>query len=136
MLVGLNSRSKERPRNRAGARASAAITAGVMLAAGAVLPAHADEPSEERVLIPPEQVSIQMFSLNPWVSQTNVKTVLEGLAEIGFQNIEPWGGTFSGYSASQFKELTSGLGISVPSSHYNVGESDFDDTLVFIDTLG
>src|SRR5690625_7868293 len=55
---------------------------------------------------------------------------------MGFENIEPFGGTFSGYSAEEFRELTDGLGISVPSSHYNVDEDDFDETLDFVAEIG
>ena len=117
-------------------RGSAALSIGALAVAGLALPAQADDPSEDRVLIPPEQVSIQMYSLNPWVNAQTVEPVMERLSEIGFQNIEPWGGTFTGYSAAEFRDLADGLGISVPSSHYNVGENNFDDTLEFISTLG
>src|SRR5690625_5174363 len=83
-------------------RGSAAVSIGALAVAGLALPAQADDPAEDRVLIPPEQVSIQMYSLNPWVGDDGVETVLKGLSEIGFQNIEPWGGTFSGYTAAEF----------------------------------
>ena len=90
----------------------------------------------DRVLIPADQVSLQMFTLIPWVNSDGLVPVLERLSEIGFQNIEPFGGTFTGYTATEFRELADGLGLSVPSSHYNVAEGTFDDTLDFVATLG
>src|SRR5690625_861344 len=132
MLVGLDSRSNNAGRSRNAVRGGAALAAGILFAAGAALPAVAANPPQDRVLIPPEQVSIQMFSLIPWVSEVGLEPVLERLSEMGFENIEPFDSTFSGYSAEEFRELTDGLGISVPSSHYNVDEDDFDETLDFV----
>lgn len=106
-------------------------------AAALVVPqAAAADPGDDGVHIPVDQVSLQMFSLIPWTSSDGLVPVLERLSEIGFKNIEPFGGTFSGYTATQFRELTDSLGINVPSSHYNVNEATFDDTLAFVDTLG
>ena len=108
----------------------------VATAAALVVPQAAAAADDDRVLIPAEKVSLQMFSLIPWTSSDGLVPVLERLSEIGFKNIEPFGGTFSGYTAPQFRELTDSLGINVPSSHYNVNEATFDDTLAFVDTLG
>jgi LPXTG-motif cell wall-anchored protein len=109
----------------------------VATAAALVVPqAAAADPGDDGVHIPVDQVSLQMFSLIPWTSSDGLVPVLERLSEIGFKNIEPFGGTFSGYTAPQFRELTDSLGINVPSSHYNVNEATFDDTLAFVDTLG
>gem|GEM_PF-1133760 len=95
-----------------------------------------DVPEPDPVLIEPERVGVQTFSLNPWVGDEGIPAVFEALSNIGLQNIEPWGGNFSDYTAEEFRELTDGLGLSVPASHYNVGEDDFDETLEFVKTLG
>ncbi|MEE6289332.1 TIM barrel protein [Georgenia sp. MJ173] len=88
------------------------------------------------VRIPVEQVSVQMFSLIPWVDDAGLRPVLTRLAEIGFENIEPYGGNFNGYTAEAFRAMTDTLGLSVPSSHYDTDEETFDQTLEFVETLG
>ncbi len=94
------------------------------------------EESPEPIEVPVEDVSLQMFSLIPWVDEVGLEAVLERLGEIGFVNIEPFGGNFEGYTAQEFRELAAGYGLSVPSSHYNVDEDSFGETLEFVDTLG
>ncbi|WP_171467968.1 PQQ-dependent sugar dehydrogenase [Cellulosimicrobium sp. 72-3] len=94
------------------------------------------EGSTEPVVVPAEQVSIQMFSLIPWVNEAGLPAVLERLSEIGFKNIEPFGGNFSGYTAEEFRALADSYGLSVKSSHYNVDEATFDATLDYVGTLG
>ncbi|MGO1510380.1 MAG: sugar phosphate isomerase/epimerase family protein [Actinomycetales bacterium] len=123
-------------------------TAGALLASALVMPLAlsgasaepADEPAPapaaEPIHVPAEQVSIQMFSLTPWVGDAGLEPVLGRLAEIGFQNIEPFGSNFGGYTAEEFRAMTDGLGLSVPSSHYNVDEDTFDETLEYVATLG
>ena len=108
----------------------------VATAAALVVPQAAAAADDDRVLIPAEKVSLQMFSLIPWTSSDGLVPVMERLSEIGIKNIEPFGGTFTGYTAGQFRELADSLDISIPSSHYNVNEATFDDTLAFVDTLG
>ncbi len=94
------------------------------------------EGGTEPVVVPAEQVSIQMFSLIPWVNEAGLPAVLERLSEIGFKNIEPFGGNFSGYTAEEFRALADSYGLSVKSSHYNVDEATFDATLDYVGTLG
>ncbi|WP_127573369.1 ThuA domain-containing protein [Georgenia faecalis] len=98
--------------------------------------AVADDGPAEPVLVPVEKVSIQMFSLIPWVREAGLPDVLARLASIGFENIEPYGGNFSGYTAESFRAMTDRLGLRVPSSHYNTNEATFDETLAFVETLG
>src|SRR5699024_5737055 len=43
----------------------------------------------DRVTVPADEVSIQMFSLIPWVDEDGQETVLNRLGEIGLENIEP-----------------------------------------------
>src|SRR5699024_2691167 len=52
------------------------------------------------------------------------------------QNIEPFGGNFADYTAEEFRAMTDELGLHVPSSHYNVDEDTFDETLEYVATLG
>src|SRR5690606_22055698 len=91
---------------------------------------------EPRVLIDPERVSIGMFSLIPWVNEAGLRPVLTRLAEIGFENIEPFGGNLNPYTAEEFRAMADTLRLSVPSSHYNVAENTFDATLEYVETLG
>jgi len=93
------------------------------------------EPTEP-VVVPTDQVSIGMFSLLPWTSQAGVGPVLERLSSIGFENVEPFGANFAGYTAPEFRALTDRLGLNVPTSHYDVEEDTFDETLQFVGTLG
>ncbi|PWD51071.1 hypothetical protein C8046_10855 [Serinibacter arcticus] len=98
---------------------------------------HQPEPEPEPLVeIPVEQVSIGMFSLVPWLNDEGLEPVLTRLSEIGFENVEPFGSNFSGYSAQEFRALTDGLGLAVPTSHYNVEEGTFDATLEYVATLG
>nr|WP_168202636.1 ThuA domain-containing protein [Georgenia wutianyii] len=95
-----------------------------------------DEPPAEPVLIPVEKVSIGLYSLIPWVEAEGLPTVLARLAEIGLENIEPYGGNLTPYTAEQFRAMVDEIGLRVPSSHYNTAEDTFDDTLAYVETLG
>src|SRR5699024_9731035 len=64
------------------------------------------------------------------------ETVLNRLGEIGLENIEPYGGNFSGLSAEEFREQADAAGLSVPSSHFDVDEDGFDETLEFVGAVG
>src|SRR5690625_1956828 len=94
------------------------------------------EPEPEPVLVPVEKVSIGLYSLIPWVNEDGLPSVLARLAEIGLENIEPFGGNLNPYTADQFADMADTIGLQVPSSHYNVGEADFDATLEYVRTLG
>src|SRR5699024_1220592 len=88
------------------------------------------------VTVPADEVSIQMFSLIPWVEEDGQETVLNRLGEIGLENIEPYGGNFSGLSAEEFREQADAAGLSVPFSYFDVGGDGFDETLEFVGTVG
>src|SRR5690606_25401933 len=98
--------------------------------------ASGEEPPAEHIRIPAEKVSIGMFSLIPWVGTDGLPSVLTRLAEIGFENVEPFGSNFNGYTAEEFRAMVDEIGLNVPSSHYNVAENTFDETLAYVDTLG
>src|SRR5699024_205419 len=95
-----------------------------------------EDPDPDRVTVPADEVSIQMFSLIPWVDEDGQETVLNRLGEIGLENIEPYGGNFSVLSAEEFREQADAAGLSVPSSHFDVDEDGFDETLEFVGTVG
>src|SRR5690625_4968857 len=80
------------------------------------------EPPVDPIHVPVDKVSVQMFSLIPWVNADGLEPVLARLAEIGLENIEPFGSNFSGYTAEEFRAMVDDLGLAVPSSHYNVDE--------------
>ncbi|WP_135849041.1 PQQ-dependent sugar dehydrogenase, partial [Serinibacter arcticus] len=93
-------------------------------------------PEPEPVHIPVEKVAMGMYSLGPWTEDVGLEPVLERLAEIGYENVEPYGANLEPYAAEDFRTLTDGLGLSVLTSHYNTDEDTFDDTLAYVETLG
>ena len=58
-----------------------------------------------------------MFSLIPWVNEAGLRPVLTRLAEIGFENIEPYGSNFNGYTAEEFRAMVDTLGLRDRLSH-------------------
>ncbi|WP_251840720.1 ThuA domain-containing protein [Oceanitalea stevensii] len=96
----------------------------------------AEDPDPGMVEIPVDRVSVQMFSLIPWVNEAGLPSVLARLAEIGLENIEPYGGNFAGYTAEEFRAMTDLVGLDVPSSHYNTDVATFPQTLEYVETLG
>ncbi len=98
--------------------------------------ASGEQPPVENIRIPAEKVSIGMFSLTPWLGEDGLPSVLARLAEIGFENVEPFGSNFNGYTAEEFRTMVDEIGLNVPSSHYNVREDTFDETLAYVETLG
>ncbi|MCM3661119.1 DUF1080 domain-containing protein [Georgenia satyanarayanai] len=90
----------------------------------------------EPVLVPVDQVSIGLYSLIPWVNAEGQQTVLARLAEIGLKNIEPYSGNLNPYTAEQVRAMADEIGLRIPSSHHNVGEGNFDETLAYVDALG
>ncbi|WP_413451056.1 PQQ-dependent sugar dehydrogenase [Georgenia phoenicis] len=98
--------------------------------------ASGEEPPVERVLVPAEDVSVGMFSLIPWVEEAGLPSVLARLTEIGLQNVEPFGGNLAGWTAEEFRAMTDLIGLDVPSSHYDVDEGTFAETLDYVEILG
>ncbi|WP_338403957.1 TIM barrel protein [Cellulosimicrobium arenosum] len=90
----------------------------------------------QNVIVPAEQVSIQLYSLIPWVAADGQEAVLDRLGEIGLQNVEPYGGNYNGLTAEEFRAQAEAAGLKAPSSHYNVGEADFDTTLEYVGEVG
>ncbi|MBD8062644.1 DUF1080 domain-containing protein, partial [Actinomycetaceae bacterium Sa1BUA1] len=90
----------------------------------------------EPVRVPVDQVSIGLYSLIPWVNAEGQQTVLARLAEIGLENIEPYGGNLNPYTAEQVRAMAEEIGLEIPSSHFDVGEAGFDETLEYVETIG
>ncbi|WP_380166326.1 PQQ-dependent sugar dehydrogenase [Jannaschia sp. R86511] len=84
----------------------------------------------------PDQISIQMFSYAGWVNQVGITTVLGELEDIGFQNVEPFGGTYGGRDAQTWSALLDSYGLAQPSSHGNVSPTGFAANLAFGKAVG
>lgn len=86
--------------------------------------------------VPASKISLQMYSYNSWARDIGVEGVISELADIGYRNIEPFGGTFRNYSAEEFRALLKDYGLKAPSSHYSTNEATFDATLDYVKTVG
>lgn len=86
--------------------------------------------------VPASKISIQMFSYSGWARQIGTEAVLAELAEIGYKNVEPFGGTYEGRTAEEFSALLKEYGLKAPSSHGSTNEASFDATLDFAKTIG
>ncbi|WP_418606315.1 hypothetical protein [Georgenia sp. SUBG003] len=64
--------------------------------------------------IPASKISIQMFSYAGWAREIGTEAVLAELAEIGYKNVEPFGGTYEGRSAEDFSALLKEYGLKSP----------------------
>ncbi|MFC3688662.1 PQQ-dependent sugar dehydrogenase [Aquipuribacter hungaricus] len=84
----------------------------------------------------PDQISIQMFSYSSWVREVGIETVLGELEDIGFQNIEPFGGSYGGRDAQTWSALLDSYGLQQPTSHGSVAADGFGTTLEFSRAVG
>jgi sugar phosphate isomerase/epimerase len=86
--------------------------------------------------IPASKISIQLFSYNSWARSVGTEAVLAELAEIGYKNVEPFGGTYEGRTAEEFSALLAEYGLKAPTSHGSTNEATFATTLEFAKTVG
>jgi sugar phosphate isomerase/epimerase len=86
--------------------------------------------------VPASKISIQLFSYAGWGSQIGADALLAELAEIGYRNVEPFGGSYEGRDAEEWRALLREHGLKQPSSHGNVNAATFDTTLEFAKTVG
>lgn len=86
--------------------------------------------------VPASKISIQMFSYRSWTSQVGTEAVLAELSEIGYRNIEPFGGTYEGRTAQEFSSLLKEYGLKAPTSHGSTNEATFDATVSYAKTIG
>lgn len=88
--------------------------------------------------VPASKISFQMYSYASWTgwSGANTEAVLAELAEVGYQNIEPFGGTFSGKSAAEVSDILDEYGLKAPSSHGSTNEASWPTTLEYYKEVG
>ncbi|WP_181148518.1 MULTISPECIES: sugar phosphate isomerase/epimerase [unclassified Arthrobacter] len=124
-----------------------AVTASLALASGALFgmaPATAAPASGQGGAaaqctgkgVPASKISIQMFSYLTWGNEVGTEAVLAELADIGYRNIEPFGGTYEGRNAEEFSALLGKYGLKAPTSHGSTDEGTFGDTIEFAKTVG
>ncbi|WP_309081568.1 sugar phosphate isomerase/epimerase [Zhihengliuella sp.] len=86
--------------------------------------------------IPASKISIQMFSYFGWTREVGTEAVLAELAEIGYRNVEPFGGTYEARTAEEFSALLDQYELKAPTSHGSTDEERFDETIAFAKTIG
>ncbi|AEG44517.1 sugar phosphate isomerase/epimerase [Isoptericola variabilis] len=124
-----------------GLRTAAASAAGLALALGTAAgataaPGESARPDDAGRSVPASKISIQMFSLIPWVQQDGLDSVLGELAAMGYRNIEPFSGNFAGYTAEEFAALLKKHGLKASASHNSTNEATWDQTLDYAKTIG
>lgn len=80
--------------------------------------------------VPASKISIQLFSYAGWQGQLGgPAALLEELAEIGYTNVEPYGGSYGGLSAAEYAQLAKSYGIKVQTAHGSTSEASWQQTL-------
>ncbi|WP_407319672.1 sugar phosphate isomerase/epimerase [Isoptericola halotolerans] len=121
-------------------RTIATTAAGSLLAAGlmagapaAAVPDHPhedDRPGQgQGRTVPVSRVSIQLYSYWGWQSEIGVEALLDEVSDIGYRNVEPFGGSYGDYSASEYRDLLKSYHLKSPTSHGGTNEATFDQTL-------
>ncbi|WP_166848297.1 sugar phosphate isomerase/epimerase [Isoptericola sp. BMS4] len=117
-------------------RIAAASAAGLAVALSAASGAAAAPPEDAGRTVPASKISIQLYSLIPWVAEDGLEPVLAELSAMGYRNIEPYGGNFAGYTAEEFRSLADKYHLKVSASHNSTDEATWDQTLAYSKTLG
>jgi sugar phosphate isomerase/epimerase len=115
------------------ATASAAVLAVALSAASGAAAAPRHDPGRT---VPASKISIQLYSLVPWVAEDGLDAVLGELSAMGYRNIEPFSGNFAGYTAEEFRALVDKHGLKVSASHNSTNEATWNDTLAYSKTIG
>ncbi|WP_069387114.1 sugar phosphate isomerase/epimerase family protein [Cellulosimicrobium cellulans] len=124
-------------RAAAGSAAALALLLGAASGAVAAPGGKGDSrPDHAGRSVPASKVSIQMFSLIPWVNEVGLDAVLGELAAMGYKNVEPFSGNFSGYTAEEFAALLKKHGLKASASHNSTNEATWDQTLAYSKTIG
>jgi sugar phosphate isomerase/epimerase len=121
------------------AGAALALTATGMLAAPAgAHPGHDKGPHADDCAgrVPVGKVSFQLYSYAGWQEQIGTEGVLAELADIGYRNVEPFGASYEGRTAEEFRALLKQYRIRAQSSHGSVDEATFAEQLEFSRTVG
>lgn len=135
-----STRTRGNATRRLAVAASLAITASAVLAGPAsAAPASPNAtPGAECAgkSIPASKISIQLYSYWGWQQEIGTDAVLAELAEIGYRNVEPFGASYEGRSATEFRALLKEHGLKAPSAHGSTAEATFDQTLAYAKTIG
>lgn len=135
-----SARSQGKATRRLAATAALAIAATAALTGpAAAAPASTNANSAADCAgksIPASKISIQMFSYWGWAREVGTEAVLAELSDIGYQNVEPFGGTYEGRTAEQFADLLGEYGLKAPTSHGSTNEAQFDATIAYAKTIG
>jgi sugar phosphate isomerase/epimerase len=128
-------------RRTVAASAAAAVAAGgLLLAVPAVAAPSSDNASSAAECagrgVPASKISIQLFSYAGWQRQIGTEAVLAELAEIGYKNVEPFGATYEGRTAQEFRALLQEYGLKAPTSHGSTNEATFASTLDYAKEIG
>ncbi|MDD9206521.1 sugar phosphate isomerase/epimerase [Georgenia sp. 10Sc9-8] len=86
--------------------------------------------------VPASKISFQLYSYSDWQGEIGTEAVLAELAEIGYKNVEPFGGSYEGRTAEEFRALLKEYKLKAPSAHGSTDEANFDETLDFAKTIG
>lgn len=112
--------------------AAAAAGAG---AAFAPATANAARGDRGRRRIPNSKIGIQLWTVRD-AFQEDPEGTLGALGEIGYRNIEHFGGFPGGRSAAQYRELLDSVGLRAVSSHVGVPGDNWEQVLDDARTLG
>jgi sugar phosphate isomerase/epimerase len=128
-------------RRTVAASAAAAVAAGgLLLAVPAAAAPSSDNASSAAECagrgVPASKISIQLFSYAGWQRQIGTEAVLAELAEIGYKNVEPFGATYEGRTAQEFRALLQEYGLKAPTSHGSTNEATFASTLDYAKEIG
>ena len=134
--------TKNRRKALLGMAGTVAMAAGLLAApASAATNGNANENANDAAKcagrsVPVSKISFQMYSYNSWGRQVGTETLLAELAEVGYKNIEPFGGTFSGKSADEVNALLDEYGLKAPTSHGSTNEASWPTTLEYYKEVG
>ncbi|MPV38623.1 sugar phosphate isomerase/epimerase family protein [Georgenia subflava] len=134
--------TKNRRNAVVGAAGTIAMAAGLLAAAPAVAAPASDNANSNAQCagrsVPASKISFQMYSYAGWTGWggENTEQVLAELAEVGYRNIEPFGGTFDGLSAGEVTDLLDEYGLKAPTSHGSTDEASWDTTLDYAKEVG
>ncbi|WP_323960055.1 TIM barrel protein [Arthrobacter sp. JZ12] len=115
--------------------AATAVLAGPAVAAPASGNANAAAECAGRS-VPASKISFQLYSYAGWQQEVGTEGILAELAEIGYKNVEPFGASYEGRSAEEFRDLLKEYGLKAPSAHGSTAETTFDETLAYAKTIG
>ncbi|MDQ0822864.1 sugar phosphate isomerase/epimerase [Arthrobacter sp. V1I7] len=144
LIRDIHSSGARSPRRAATRRIAAAAALAIAATAALIGPAAAAPVSTTSnsaadcagKSIPASKISIQMFSYWGWTREAGTEAVLAELSDIGYRNVEPFGGTYEGRTATEFADLLGEYGLKTPTSHGSTNEAQFDATIAYAKTIG